>query len=136
MDEMNYKKERPWLKWLISFGIGLVIAMAVIVSRGTFSDGLLKKDVIRYCSDGFFISGILLAGAGILVFCSRNGTFDMLTYGVKTAVHTWFHTGNKESFYDYKQRLGEKVTPCAFLIIPGLVFLLIAAVFVGMFYQG
>ena len=135
MDEMNYKKERPWLKWLISSGIGIAIVLYVIAARGVFSGNLITADVVKYISDGFFISGVLLAGAGLLVFCSRNGTFDMITYGVKIAVRTIFKTGDNESFYDYKQRLGQTVTPCAFLIVPGCVMLLISAVLVGVFYQ-
>lgn len=135
MDEFNYKNERPWIKWLVSFGIGLAITIAFMAAQGVFSGELLKIDVVKYVSDGCFISGVLLAGAGILVFCSRNGTFDMLTYGVKVAVRTIFKTGENESFYDYKQRLGEKVTPCAFLIVPGLLFLIISGIFVGAFYQ-
>lgn len=135
MDEMNYKNERPWLKWLISFFVGIAIALWFAASRNVFSGTLIKADVVRYLSDGFFISGVMLTGAGLLVFCSRNGTFDMITYGVKLAVRTIFRTGENESFYDYKQRLGEKVTPCAFLIIPGVVLLLISVILTSIFYQ-
>ena len=135
MNDMYDKPERPWVKWLVSTLIGIAIAGAIMLSQGVFTGNLMKSDIVKYVSDGFFISGVLLAGAGILVFCSRNGTFDMLAFGVKLAIRTIFKTGDNESFYDYKQRLGEKVTPCAFLIVPGVILLLLSAICVGMFYQ-
>jgi len=135
MDDMNYREERPWIKWLVSTGIGLAIVVWFLYSRDVFSGELMPVDLVKTVSDGFFVSGVLLAGVGILIFCARNGTFDMLTYGVKTAIRTIFKTGDNESFYDYKQRLGEKITPCAFLIVPGVVMLIVAAVLVGVFYR-
>lgn len=135
MDDLIYKKERPWIKWLVSTLIGLVIAVGYMGVNDVFSGTLIKADVARCVSDGFFIAGVLLTGIGILVFCARNGTFDMLAYGVKIAIRTIFKAGGAESFYDYKQRLGQTVTPCAFLIVPGVIMLFISAVGVGAFYQ-
>lgn len=135
MEELSYKKERPWMKWLISSIAGLVIAVLIMTTNGVFSGELVKAEIMKFVSDGFFVSGVLLLGAGLLIFCSRNGTFDMLSYAVKVAIRTIFTTENRESFYDYKQRMGEKVTPCAFLIVPGAVFLLLSVCFVGLFYQ-
>lgn len=135
MEELGYKKERPWMKWLISSIAGLVVATFIMATNGVFSGELVKVEIMKFISDGFFVSGVLLLGVGLLIFCSRNGTFDMLSYAVKVAIRTIFTTENRESFYDYKQRMGEKVTPCAFLIVPGAVFLLLSVCFVGLFYQ-
>ncbi len=135
MEELGNKKERPWMKWLISSIAGLVVATFIMATNGVFSGELVKVEIMKFISDGFFVSGVLLLGVGLLIFCSRNGTFDMLSYAVKVAIRTIFTTENRESFYDYKQRMGEKVTPCAFLIVPGAVFLLLSVCFVGLFYQ-
>ena len=86
--------------------------------------------MFRILSDSFFVSGVLLTGAGLLLFVSNNGMFDMLSYGITT-----FFVARKKNvkerkykdYYEYKQAKSEKKRSCAYLLIVGLTFIAIAA---------
>lgn len=129
------ENKRSWIKWVVTLGIGLLIAFIFIVANNGFSGTLSMQDMMKVMSDGFFVSGVLVCGCGLMLFVSQKGSFDMIAYGVKSAIRIIFKTDEGESYYDYKQRKAEKVTPCAHLVVVGALLLLVSVLFVGLFYQ-
>lgn len=82
-------------------------------------------DIFHILCDAFFAVGVLITGAGLLVFSANEGTFDMLVYGVKTFVNMFRKNSEKkyDSFYDYREsRTGSKL-PFGFILICGLFYL-------------
>ena len=117
------------LRYLISTAVGLVLAFVIMLAQNIFGQEK-GSDVFRILSDSFFVSGVLLTGAGLLLFVSNNGMFDMLSYGITT-----FFVARKKNvkerkykdYYEYKQAKSEKKRSCAYLLIVGLAFISIAA---------
>jgi len=67
---------RPWVKYLVTAGIGLLAVLLVLLSRGFFKDGVTAADRIMLLSDAFFTVGILIACFGGLMYVSGEGVFD------------------------------------------------------------
>lgn len=129
------ERKRPWLKWVITLGIGLLIALVFIAANHGFAGTLSTLDMAKVLSDGFFVSGVLVGGVGMMIFVAGKGSFDILAYGVKAAIRIIFKRDEGESYYDYKQRKAEKVTPCAHMILVGALMIILSLIFVGVFYQ-
>ena len=111
--------------------LGLVLAgTALLMIPAATADGSGAS-----LSDAFFTAGMLLAASGALVFVSRNGAFDGLSYAV-VSLSWFFRNRQHESYADYKARKAERgKTPCLFLVIVGGGFLLIALILVILFLQ-
>lgn len=117
------------LRYLISAAVGLGLAFVIMLTQNIFGQEK-ASDVYRILSDSFFVSGVLLTGAGLLVFVSNNGIFDMLSYGITT-----FFVARKKDvkdrkykdYYEYKQSKSERKRSFAYLLIVGLALLAIAA---------
>lgn len=127
--------KKLWIKYLVTAGIGLLISLAVLGTRGAYTADIGSLEMAGYLSDAFFVPGILILGFGCLVFVSAEGSFDGLLYGLKLFADKFrfgrFAREHKlESFGDYKARKAEKGKPSfGFMIIVGLVFLAISAAF-------
>lgn len=132
-EDFDVKRSPWWKKYLISFVIGLVMTGLLMVGRGAFSDGKTMAERMSVCSDACFFTGVMLAGIGLLVFVSGEGAFDMLAYAVKLGFTLLFRTEH-ESYIDYKMRKAAKKTAYGFLLLTGIVFLLAAGLFTGLFY--
>lgn len=63
----------------------------------------------RSLSDGFSISAVLLISAGLLIWVSREGFFDLLTYGFRQLGSQLFSKKPNEynNFAEYKQVYNE-----------------------------
>lgn len=121
---------RPWVKYLVTAGIGLLAVLLVLLSRGFFKDGVTAADRIMLLSDAFFTVGILIACFGGLMYVSGEGVFDGLTYAFFSL--TWFFNVKKkrESYADYKARKhGGKKKSFLYLIIVGVLFVGIGGIF-------
>lgn len=119
---------------LIHLGIGVVIAVAVIILN--WQKGY---QVTHLLCDGFFVAAVVLLGFGGLKFTRNQGVFDMLTYSVSSTfqIHYPFAKMNspledrQESFLDYKERKRAKRKPAAELLWAGLVYLILAVIFLA-----
>lgn len=135
----NEKSEsKPWLKYFIAFGVGLVMMVLLFWKFGLFSgEKLYDFEIYRIVADSCFVPGILIFSSGALVWVSRNGAFDALGYSIKYFFNIRFRRDNeltKETFYEYKERRSkEPKTPCLYLVLTGLFFMAVAAVFVVLF---
>ena len=75
------QEKKKWIGAAVTLAVALAIALAVSVWRGFAWENALALNC-RYLSDGFFVSGMLLAGLGALIWISPTGFFAMMSYGV------------------------------------------------------
>lgn len=119
-------------KYLITGGIGLLIAFAVAVSKNIFFANELV-DVIEILIDSFFVPGILLFCFGLLVLATNGGTFDMLTYGMARFISLFRKDHNDvkfKTFHEYTLAKHEENRPFGYLVIVGLIFIIISIIFI------
>ncbi len=130
----NAKSSRPWVKYLVTAGIGAFAIFLVLLSRGIFSAELTEADRIKHLSDSFFLVGLLIACFGGLLFVSGEGAFDGLGFAFRSL--SWLFTFKKkhESYAEYKERKhGGKRKSFLFLIVVGLFYVAIGGIFNVMF---
>ena len=119
------------VKFYAPLAIGLVIFFAVPLSAGLFSAESVKS-VMGMLSDGAFVAGILLAGAGGLSFAASKGMYDVFGYGFNTMKDHFVLKKNKRagSLYDYKQKKdAERRGWLKETLFVGLGFIVLAGVF-------
>ena len=134
---MNEKRSTI-IKYAIATLIGLVIAASYIFA----SDVLKKQDtteVMKIICDGFSVGGLLLLLSGLLTFCNKNGVFDGIGYSFEIIFVTKNWSTNRKfedrrSFADYREEKAKKRSTSWFLVIVGGVELIIALVFLGLYY--
>ncbi len=130
-------KVKKRLPYLICFGIGGAIFLAVIISNRIWT--LKGYDVFRLLSDACIVPGALLGGVGVLVFATNEGFFDMLTYGIMHIFDLFRPNARNERYRDYyeykKEKSGRDKKTTAHMLIVGLVFLFLSAVFSFVWYQ-
>ena len=120
-------------KYLITLLIGFAMVALIVWGKDLFVQ-TDPKVIFHILCDAFFAVGVVITGAGLLVFSSNEGTFDALIYGVSSFVNMFriHHKERKyETFYDYRAAKAEKKFSFGFLLICGL-FLL--AVSMGMYF--
>ena len=123
------------LRYVITFLIGLVFALLIMIMKGLFSC-TNQKIAFQILTDSFFVPGVILICFGILVVCANGGTFDMLVYGVKQFFSLFKKDLTKakhKTFYEYQQAQKEKKTEFWFLIIDGIVLVAISLIFLGIY---
>lgn len=111
------KKKTNIIETCVSFGVASVLFITVALIE-VFSLGLVwsaYQDRMRILCDSFFVSGVLGVATWVLMLISREGGFDMITYGVKK-FFLWTFTSKKHAkeslpttFYDYvMEKKGKK----------------------------
>lgn len=127
-------KKKRLMRYGITAGIGLVLVFLVFLLRDGFSKELSVTEHFRFLSDAFFIPGVLLFGVGMLVFLSGVGMFDILGYSIGLFFRIR-RTSKHESYVEYKERKNLQGTkPCAFLMLTGLGFIVVGALFTALYY--
>lgn len=124
-------------KYLIAFGTGLLITFIIVLSKNVFSLIDLKSKY-HILVDGFFVAGIIIIGAGLLVFSSNGGTFDMLSFGVIKVIDLFRRDLSKvkyQTFYDYRLERSENKGQFLYLIIVGTFFIITSLIFLWLYYQ-
>ena len=112
--------------------IGLMMAIAVAALDKSRGYGWLHM-----LCDGCFVAAVMLLGFGGLKIARNQGTFDIMTYSIKSVfqLHYPFTKMDSplqdrgESFADYKERKREERKPAAEPLWAGLGFLVLAAIF-------
>ncbi|HEY8364052.1 MAG TPA: DUF3899 domain-containing protein [Haloplasmataceae bacterium] len=123
--------------YLITTGVGLIFVIIILLSKNIFAQDDLKT-IFHIITDAFFSVGIIIFGFGLLLFSSNSGTFDMLSYGFKKLVDVFrkdLSNVKYKTFYDYKVSKQEKKLPFLFLVNVGLIFILIACLFLWLYYK-
>lgn len=130
------KKHSPVLTYVITILVGLAMAVAVLMSRGGFSQPDTES-VYIVLSDAFFVPGIVLCGFGILAWVSHDGFFDAISYSASKVTSLFFSVFRKDErhqqYYDYKMEKQERrKKPGNAVIVTGVVFLLLAGMFMAL----
>lgn len=128
---------RRVLPYLITFLVGAAIVVLVICLQKVWAQTTVQNVMTVLCN-GFFISGVIVTGAGIIVFASNGGAFYMLGYAMRLLVDLFKrHKEDKKykDYYDYQQQKQQKKHSFAFMLIVGIGFLLISAVFLILYYK-
>ena len=127
--------------WAVAAGIGAVIWLAVMATRGGFTE-TDRTLFLHILSDAFFVPGVLLASVGLLIFVAAGGVFDMLSYGVQKVLHL-FRFGKGEdtfpkTYFEYKQIKEGKRTRrhMGVLLVTGAAFLAAAGIVLYFYYRG
>ena len=125
------EQKKPLRRYLISTACALLLAVLFAQIRGFSFSQTLAANLAALC-DGFFVSGMLVAGLGAMIWVSTTGFFDILSYGFKNlSVLVPFHHRRKyKHFYEYKaEQAAKRSKPQFFLLVIGLIMVLIAAIF-------
>ena len=126
---------------LIKYG-GCALFVAVLawayVSLRDFGGAELVDKYLILC-DAFTVPGMLLILAGCLMWASTTGVLDGLSYAVRYAVFSLIpgkRLERDEKYGDYIMRKREKrVKGYGFLFISGLITMVVALVFMALFYS-
>ena len=127
---------KSFTKYLVTLLIGFIGVGAVLLLRDVFSMTEASA-VFHTLTDAFFISGVLITSAGLLVFTSNQGAWDMLAYGVSSFMDLFRKREKKkyDSFYDYKESKSDKKFSFGFLLICGAFFLIVSMIMLYCYYQ-
>lgn len=114
-------------KILIDLNFGLVIAAIVFFFRR--DNGF---PLVHQLCDCCFVAGVLLLGMGGLKVARNAGTFDMMAYGLDSALRIslpWITKEKKDAdFVAYKERKKEERKPATEMLIAGSVYMALAVI--------
>lgn len=134
---MNEKIISLVKRYLICFAVMGTFTVGILSSVGYSAEHPLSVKFLNL-SDAFFVPGIVVFLVGVLVWVSTTGFFDSIAYVVNIgfrALVPFMRRGEYEKYYDYKLRKGEKrIKGYGFILISGLVYLLIGAIFAILFF--
>lgn len=134
---MNEKIISLVKKYLICFAVMGTFTVGILTGVGFSSEHPLSVKFLNL-SDAFFVPGIVVFLVGVLVWVSTTGFFDSIAYVVNIgfrALVPFMRRGEYEKYYDYKLRKGEKrIKGYGFILISGLIYLLIGAIFAILFF--
>ena len=127
---------RTFKKYGITLLIGLLAVAGILWAKDIFAQ-TDPKSIYHILSDAFFAVGTVILCAGLLIFSSNGGTFDMLVYGVSSFLDMFRTVSRKkyDTFYDYRMSRAEKQLPFCFLVICGLIFMAVAFVMYWLYRQ-
>ncbi len=116
-------------RYLITLAIGFAIVLVFSFSMDLFSQ-THPKVIFMILTNAFFIAGILITAAGLLVFSSNEGTFDMIVYGVDSFMDMFRRESRKKynTFYDYREAHAQKKLKFGYLVVCGLGFIAVSLV--------
>lgn len=117
------------LKYVITLAIGLVAVAGIAWAKDVFAQ-TEPAAIYHILCDCFFAVGTVMCCAGLLVFSSNEGTFDMIVYGVSSFIDLFRAQSKKKyhTFYDYRESRTDVKFPFAFLLFCGLLFVAVSLV--------
>ena len=117
-------------KYLITLIAGLAAVAAIAWAKDIFAQAEPAK-IFHILCDAFFAVGTVLTCAGLLIFSSNEGTFDMLVYGVSSFIDLFRAKSQKKyaTFFDYRESRSDVKLPFVFLLICGLLFVAVSLAF-------
>ncbi|MBP5151353.1 MAG: DUF3899 domain-containing protein [Lachnospiraceae bacterium] len=141
---MSEKKEKPALKrfiiaFTVSFIAGIALFIFYLVSRD-FPVAELKENY-RILADAATVPGLLFVMFGALVWAAGKGAVDGVSFAMSRALQALIpgaRANADETYADYLERRREKRKKSlgySFLLLTGLGFMIVAVVFVVLFYN-
>lgn len=130
---------RTSVKYLLTGIIGLALAVVIADYRGLFAAETTAQAMLAL-SDGCLFPGILFTAFGLLSMISSTGFFDITKYGMGQLLSLFRKDTVKQDkdYYEYVQRKKEERKrrgSIAWLLVCGIIFLLLSALFTVLFYQ-
>ncbi len=129
---MDEKCKKLLAKYGITSFIGISILLFVLVNRGFF-DTTDKTLRVLYLADAFTIPGVLILMIGVMMWISKTGIFDGITYALGRCARALvpFNKTVDERFYDYKVRKQDSrsAKDIMYFFVVGGAMLLVAVVF-------
>lgn len=120
---------KKYLKYIITTIIGLVVTLLILFSKKIFQQDKLSE-IYKILTDAFFVPGVLIFGFGLLVYSSNQGTFDIVSYGMKAFFNLFRTKPQKQvTYYEYKLAKHEHDKPIVFFLIVGGGFLIVSMIF-------
>ncbi len=128
------------MKTITKIGITLFVGFSLVFLIACLKDIFAQTETVKVfhiLCDGFFAVGVVITSAGLLVFSSNEGTFDMLVYGVSSFVGLFRKSSERkyETFYDYRSARADKKMKFGFLLLCGLFFLAISMVMLWLYHM-
>ena len=117
---------------------GLLIAMFCF-----FNTADRGFTVLRRLCDGSFVAGVMIFGAGVILFCANRGAFNLFGYSARMGLslifpigkNPWDGSRGRETYYDYCERKAqEPAKPVSPLLIVGGGYILIAMILLIIYY--
>lgn len=128
-------------KILLKYSIAIAIVLAAAAFLMWRHDLLGAETLARrfhVLSDAFTVPGVLMTMAGVLVWVSNFGLFDMLGYAggrVGAMFIPVYKKYDHQTFYDYKEgRKGKRISGYSFMFIVGLASLALGVLFLVLYY--
>ncbi len=117
--------------------IGALIACAVIwilmFWRGGGFTAETGEKLLRAVSDAFFVSGALVAVAGLLTALNTGGAFDIVSYSFARLSRRASVKG--KSFYEFCEEKKDGRVIRWFIVIAGAVFILAAVIVTAVYMK-
>ncbi len=124
-------KTELWRKlreWLVCFAVALAICAIVIL----YEHETMEWSVARMVCDGCFVSGVILAGFGVLVWVASFGGFNAIGYGVYLLTRIFSPSRarfeERMSYLEYCQSREKKDKMPICILVTGVVFLAVSAI--------
>jgi hypothetical protein len=123
-------------KYAGAFAVMGIITLVVLSLREFGATASIQEKYLDL-ADAFTIPGVMMIMAGLLVWVTSQGGFDMISYGLLRAKDSLIpgskHSG--EQFYDYKMRQDKKRPKgYSFMFISGGIYLIPAIIFNILYY--
>ena len=127
------------LKYGITIFVGALMAYAVIELHG-YATAATAAERYMILSNAFTIPGVILIMCWALVFVANEGAFEGISYAVTYAIKflipgTGSNKQERYSGYVERRRSKGKTKGFGFLFFVGAAFLVVAIVFIVLFYH-
>ena len=126
---MSQKKK----DFLLDLLVGAVIAVAVFSLNMSRDYGFTRS-----LCDGLFVAAGMLLGIGGIKGVRNKGAFDVVGYGVKSALETALpvlRRGEKEDIHQYVQRKASQRTSSRGLLLAGAVYFVLSLVALAIYHK-
>lgn len=113
---------KNWIRFLVSFLIGVTLVLAYIIIRAS-SVGAEVWGEIEYYRDGFTLAGFVLLFVGGLSALTNFGAFDIFSYYPNRKRK---EDNTKEQYYEYVERKKESRRKYRLFFLP---YIIIATIY-------
>ena len=125
-------KSRPWLPYVITAAVLVVLTLLVAWAEGGYKRTETWLMLARWGS-AIAVAGVFGVAAGLLVWLSNGGAFDIFVYGARSFARMFArkYTPDKKyrTYYDYHEaRKKAKKRSFLYMVIVGGAFFLIGGV--------
>ena len=119
----------------IASAIGILLAVVFVISSGFGGESTMNR--YKILCDAFTIPGLFMLMFAVLVSVSNEGALDGVSYVVKQGFRMLTFRGlGTEKYLDFVERRREnRVKGYGFLYIVGAAFMVIALIFMALFYS-